>query len=253
MNEIKSLTLLHRGAYRDSYRTREGHRLIVTTDQVEVQSRIFKVENRGRSTNPMAAFWCRMFEESIPHHLTDVHPDTEVSPEERMLVWGRSIVVKELHLIPVRIFVGQFTVWGVKMPEVMCVPSGGQVDPQLLARIREVSTKLYLRAYEFARARGLIIADTRFRFGLDENSTLTLTGEVLTPDSSTFWAVREYEKDVAAGRQPVPFEKRPLLEWLSQVKPSAGEFSSTVPPPKVLADVATRYHTELAMLCVGRQ
>jgi phosphoribosylaminoimidazole-succinocarboxamide synthase len=105
------------------------------------------------------------------------------------------------------------------------------VGAELAARVREVTLRLYGEAAEYALGRGIIIADTKFEFGLDEHGTLTLIDEVLTPDSSRFWPADEYRP----GANPPSFDKQYVRDWLE-----ASGWNKKPPPPKLPAEVIAR-------------
>jgi phosphoribosylaminoimidazole-succinocarboxamide synthase len=117
--------------------------------------------------------------------------------------------------------------------------------------MREVSIKLYEAASRIAATKGIIIADTKFEFGLDAHGTLTLMDEVLTPDSSRFWPASGYADAFAAGKNPPSYDKQFLRDWLeSQV--ALGLWGKTAPAPALPADViaatAAKYQEALDVL-----
>ena len=98
----------------------------------------------------------------------------------------------------------------------------------MAAKLRDVSLKLYTTGRDYARQRGVIIADTKFEFGLDESGELMLIDEVLTPDSSRFWPADKYE----AGRDQDSFDKQFVRNWLEEI-----EFNKQPPAPVLPKDV----------------
>jgi phosphoribosylaminoimidazole-succinocarboxamide synthase len=109
-------------------------------------------------------------------------------------------------------------------------------DRQLAERVRDVSIAVYARAAEHARTRGIILADTKFEFGLAPDGTLVLADEVLTPDSSRFWPAEGYEP----GRPQPSFDKQPVRDWATD---SGWDRSPPAPaiPPEIVAGTAARY------------
>ena len=105
------------------------------------------------------------------------------------------------------------------------------IGAELAAKVRDTAIALYSAAVEYAATRGIIIADTKFEFGLDEDGTLTLMDEVLTPDSSRFWPADSY----AEGSNPPSFDKQFVRDWLE----STG-WNKEPPAPAVPADVAQK-------------
>jgi phosphoribosylaminoimidazole-succinocarboxamide synthase len=114
------------------------------------------------------------------------------------------------------------------------------VGPQLAAEIRRVSIALYQAAAQYALSKGIIIADTKFEFGLDAQGTLTLMDEVLTPDSSRYWPVEGYEAALAQGANPPSYDKQFVRDWLESVRIDGNPWNKTPPAPKLPADVAER-------------
>jgi len=101
----------------------------------------------------------------------------------------------------------------------------------LAEQVRDVSIRLYQTAADIALAKGIIIADTKFEFGLDEHGTLTLMDEVLTPDSSRFWPVEGYEAAFAAGQNPPSYDKQFVRDWLEQATVDGALWNKTAPAP----------------------
>ena len=208
------------------------------------------VPYKGQVLNQLAAWWFAETADIVPNHLTGEDPLAVVEPDEREQLRGRAMLVRRLRPVPVEAVVRGYlagsghkeyaahgTVCGValpaglklasRLPEPIFTPAtkaavgehdenisfeqmAAQVGPGLAARIREVALALYARAAAHALARGIIIADTKFEFGLDEQGTLVLMDEVLTPDSSRFWPMAGY----AEGRNPPSLDKQPLRDWL---------------------------------------
>jgi phosphoribosylaminoimidazole-succinocarboxamide synthase len=116
----------------------------------------------------------------------------------------------------------------------------GIVGPELAAEIRRVSIAIYERAAKFALTKGIIIADTKFEFGLDEHGTLTLMDEVLTPDSSRYWPIEGYEAALAQGQNPPSYDKQFVRDWLEAVRINGKPWDKTPPAPALPPDVAAR-------------
>ena len=121
-------------------------------------------------------------------------------------------------------------------------------DPDLAARIRDVSIAIYLAASEIAREKGIIIADTKFEFGLDDAGKLVLMDEVLTPDSSRYWPAESYQE----GSNPPSFDKQFLRDWLEQAQVDGRPWGKTAPAPKlpdeVIAQTAAKYREAMERL-----
>ncbi len=245
------------------------------------------IPGKGCVLNQMSNFWFEHLKSIVPNHLTGVDPETVVTADEAEQVRGRSVVAKRLIPIPVEAVVRGYlagsawseyqksgTVSGIplpaglqlaeKLPEPIFTPSTkappGQHDQSIsfsqmqtmlgreqAERVYEVSIKLYRAAAEYAAQRGILIADTKFEFGVDAEGELYLMDEVLTPDSSRFWPADQYEEALVAGRNPPSFDKQFIRDWLEQQG-----WSKTPPAPALPADViekaADKYHEALQLL-----
>ena len=126
------------------------------------------------------------------------------------------------------------------------------IGPALASQVREVALALYRRAAGIALAKGIIIADTKFEFGLDDAGTLTLMDEVLTPDSSRFWPVEGYAAALGAGRNPPSYDKQFVRDWLEQARVDGRPWNKRAPAPQLPAEVveatAARYREALDRL-----
>ena len=229
------------------------------------------IPDKGRVLNDMANFWFAKLAHVVPNHLTGIDPETVVrTDDEKAQVRGRSIVVKKLKALPVEAVVRGYLIgsgWkdyqkagavcGIALPkglqqaqklaqpiftpatkaesghdenisfERMC----GIVGQPLAGKIRETSIRLYREAADFAAARGILIADTKFEFGTDEKGNLVLIDEVLTADSSRFWPADEYR----TGISPPSFDKQYVRDYLETL-----DWDKTPPAPKLPAEVIAR-------------
>ena len=111
------------------------------------------------------------------------------------------------------------------------------IGPDLAAQVRDVSLALYQTAAAMALAKGIIIADTKFEFGLDAKGTLTLMDEVLTPDSSRFWPVEGYEQALRVGLNPPSFDKQFVRDWLERAQVDGQPWNKQHPAPRLPSDV----------------
>ena len=223
-----------------------------------------------------------------PIHLTGDAPESVVTPAEVPQVTGRSMLVKRLKPIPVEAVVRGYlagsgwkeyqeslSVCGVplpaglknasKLPEPIYTPAAkaemGEHDENitfektvemigldLASRIRDISIAIYKAASEIAAAKGIIIADTKFEFGLDKDGTLVLMDEVLTPDSSRYWPAESYQEGV----NPPSYDKQFLRDWLETAQVAGKPWSKTPPAPHLPRDViektAAKYHEALTRL-----
>jgi phosphoribosylaminoimidazole-succinocarboxamide synthase len=126
------------------------------------------------------------------------------------------------------------------------------VGAELAAKIRDISIALYKTASEIALKKGIIIADTKFEFGLDPQGRLVLMDEVLTPDSSRYWPVEGYEQAFKQGANPPSYDKQFLRDWLEQAKVDGQPWGKTPPAPtlpaEVIAQTAAKYQEALTRL-----
>ncbi len=207
-----------------------------------------------------------------PNHLTGESPESAVTAAEVPFVTGRSMLVKRLKPIPVEAVVRGYlagsgwaeyqvsqSVCGVKLPpglqnasklpEPIFTPAAkaivgehdenitfaqmcDKIGVDLAEKIKTLSIAIYKTAYEFALTKGIIIADTKFEFGLDADGTLTLMDEVLTPDSSRFWPAESYEASFKEGKNPPSFDKQFVRDWLE-----TQTWDKTPPAPRVPREV----------------
>ena len=223
-----------------------------------------------------------------PNHLTGDAPESVVTPAEVPQVAGRSMLVKRLKPLPVEAVVRGYlagsgwkeyqangAVCGVplaaglknasKLPRPIYTPAAkavmGDHDENitfektieivgldLATRMRDISLAIYTAASEIALRKGIIIADTKFEFGLDKDGTLTLMDEVLTPDSSRFWPQESYQE----GTNPPSYDKQFVRDWLEQAQVDGRPWGKTPPAPRVpdevIAKTAAKYQEALERL-----
>jgi phosphoribosylaminoimidazole-succinocarboxamide synthase len=223
-----------------------------------------------------------------PIHLTGADPESVVASDEVAQVTGRSMLVKRLTPLPVEAVVRGYlagsgwkeyqhngAVCGValppglknasKLPAPIYTPAAkaavgdhdenitfeqtvAMIGLDLATRIRDLSIALYQAAAEFALTKGIIIADTKFEFGLDANGTLTLMDEVLTPDSSRFWPQESYQE----GTNPPSYDKQFVRDWLEAAVVDGKPWDKTPPAPRVpdavIQKTAAKYQEALARL-----
>ncbi|MBT9486366.1 MAG: phosphoribosylaminoimidazolesuccinocarboxamide synthase [Rubrivivax sp.] len=204
------------------------------------------IPGKGEILTQMALFWFKKLEHIMPNHLTGEAPESVVAPDELDQVRGRAMLVKRLKPIPIEAVVRGYlagsgwkeyqatgTVCGValppglekgsRLPEPIFTPAtkaeAGEHDENidfatmertigsdLAHQVRSAALQLYAAASEYALTRGVIVADTKFEFGLDLSGQLTVMDEMLTPDSSRLWVAIEKYK---------PLDKQPLRDWLT--------------------------------------
>jgi phosphoribosylaminoimidazole-succinocarboxamide synthase len=229
------------------------------------------IPGKGQVLTALSAFWFNRLAHVIPHHLTGTDPETVVQRSERSQVAGRSFVVKRLAPLPIEAVVRGYlagsgwkdyrrtgAVCGIPLPPGLReaeklprpiftpaskAPAGAHdenitfaaaeqaIGPALAARVRDISLQLYTQAAEYADTRGIIIADTKFEFGLDAAGALYLIDEALTPDSSRFWPRNLY----AVGSSPPSFDKQFVRDWLESI-----EWNKTPPGPSLPLDIVNK-------------
>ena len=126
------------------------------------------------------------------------------------------------------------------------------VGEELAKRIRDVSIELYEKAAAIALTKGMIIADTKFEFGLTPEGELVLMDEVLTPDSSRYWPVEGYEEALKTGANPPSYDKQFVRDWLEAVRINGKPWDKTAPAPRLPREVvektAAKYREALERL-----
>ena len=226
------------------------------------------VESKGKILSRISNFWFHKTESIIKNHLTDIAPESVVKDHEIPLIKDRSVVVKRLQPLPVEAIVRGYLIgsgWkdyqssgsvsGITLPknlqqaeklaEPIFTPSTkaavGDHDENIsfdqmanligedrAKNIKDKSIEIYNFARDYALDRGIIIADTKFEFGLDDQGDLILMDEILTPDSSRFWDADLYK----IGTSPQSFDKQFLRDWLESI-----DWNKQPPPPPLPSDV----------------
>jgi phosphoribosylaminoimidazole-succinocarboxamide synthase len=241
------------------------------------------VPGKGEVLTALSLFWFKKLAHVIPNHLTGIAPETVVAASERDQVAGRAMVVRRLKPLLIEAIARGYIIgsgWkdyqktgavcgiplpsglaeAARLPQPIFTPSTKAaigkhdenisfaeaeqlVDAQRARAVRDATLALYTEAAEHARLRGIIIADTKFEFGVDDQGTLYLIDEALTPDSSRFWPATQYR----VGASPPSFDKQFVRDWLEAQRwnkqPPAPEL-----PPDVLARTAEKYAEALRLL-----
>ena len=244
------------------------------------------IPDKGRVLNEMANFWFAKLGNIVPNQLTGIDPETVVLENERLQVKGRSVVVKKLKPLPIEAVVRGYltgsgwkdyqktgSVCGLSLPKglqqasklptpiftpatkaaeghdenISFAEAEKLIGKPLAAKVRDVSIRLYREASDYAATRGIIIADTKFEFGLDSQGNLVLIDEVLTADSSRFWPADSYR----VGSSPPSFDKQYVRDYLETL-----DWNKTPPapklPPEVIARTSQKYREALERL-TGRK
>jgi len=254
---VLDLPLLHAGKVRRLYRWSDGRILMVATDAISAYDHVLAtpIPDKGVVLTQLSLWWFEQL--GFPNHIVS----TEV-PDE---VAGRAVVVESLEMVPVECVARGYltgsgwseyqssgTVCGIplpagledgaKLPEPIFTPAIkaplGEHDEnvdfativelhgaELAERLRTATLSIYSKAAELAAERGVILADTKFEFGLRADGTLVLADEVLTPDSSRFWDASVWQP----GQSLPSFDKQFVRDWLA--KESGWDKASDTPPP----------------------
>ncbi len=229
------------------------------------------VPEKGRVLTELANFWFGKLAHIVPNHLTGIDPESVVRPDEREQVRGRSVVVRRLTPLPIEAVVRGYlegsgwkeyqesgAVCGIalppglarasRLPEPIFTPAtkaeAGHHDENIAfervasmlgepraREVRETAIALYQAAAAYALERGIIIADTKFEFGVDGEDRLFLIDEALTPDSSRFWPLAKWRE----GTSPESFDKQYVRNWLDSIG-----FERKPPAPAMPPEVARR-------------
>ncbi len=285
---LKHLKLITRGKVRDIYDIDDEHMLLITTDRLSAFDVVLPepIPNKGIVLTQVSNFWFDKLSHIVPNHFADLTlSDLKISKQERLMLEGRSVIVKKMKTLPVEAIVRGYIIgsgWkdyqatgelcGItlpenlqqaeKLPDVIFTPSTkaevGDHDINisfnrmhaliggfLADEVKRISLQLYSEASEYALSKGIIIADTKFEFGLDENGQLTLIDEILSPDSSRFWPANEYK----LGTSPPSFDKQFIRDYLETL-----DWDKTPPgphlPKEILEKSAEKYQ-EVATLLIG--
>ena len=241
------------------------------------------IPDKGEVLNALSNFWFEKLAHIAANHLTGIAPESVVTDDEVDQVRGRAVVAMKLKPLPVEAVVRGYligsgwkdyqrskSVCGVelpvglkiasKLPEPIFTPADKaelgthdenitferveqKIGAELAFQIRSISLALYAAAAEYAATRGIIVADTKFEFGIDASGQLRLMDEVLTADSSRFWPADQY----AEGSSPPSFDKQFVRDWLE-----TQDWDKTPPPPDLPPDViektAAKYREALYRL-----
>jgi phosphoribosylaminoimidazole-succinocarboxamide synthase len=238
------------------------------------------IPGKGAVLTELTEFWLKKLAHIVPNHATGIDPETVVAPNERDQVRGRAMVVKRLKPIMVEAVARGYLIgsgWkdyqatgqvcglrlpaglkqASKLPEPIFTPAAKAemgahdenvdfeyvvkaIGSTLAEQIRHITLALYQEASAFAAQRGIIIADTKFEFGLDTQGTLHLMDEVLTPDSSRFWPANQWQEGIS----PPSFDKQFVRDWL-ETQP----WPKTHPAPRLPQDIIDRTAAKYREAC----
>lgn len=241
------------------------------------------IPKKGKVLTALTNFWFEKLAEGMPTQLTGIDPETVVAEDEREQVRGRAMVVKRLKPILIECVARGYIIGGgwkdyqatgcvcgiklpeglkqaEKLPEPIFTPAAkaevGTHDENIsfekvvelygesiATQLRDLTISLYKKAADFAATKGIIIADTKLEFGLDENGQVCLMDEVLTPDSSRFWPAESYE----VGMSPPSYDKQFIRDWL-ETQTWDKTPPAPVPPAEIIEKTAAKYREALVKL-----
>ncbi|MFF3562085.1 phosphoribosylaminoimidazolesuccinocarboxamide synthase [Streptomyces sp. NPDC002574] len=273
--QVPGLVHLHTGKVRELYQNEAGELVMVASDRLSAYDWVLPTEipDKGRVLTQLSLWWFDKIADLLPNHVLSTELPAGAPPE-----WeGRTTVCKSLSMVPVECVARGYltgsglleyradrTVCGLALPEGLTDGSelpaaiftpatkaavgehdenvsyeevARQVGADTAAALRQATLAVYSRARDIARERGIILADTKFEFGF-EGETLTIADEVLTPDSSRFWPVDEWEP----GRAQPSYDKQIVRDWLTSAE-SGWDRRSEQPPPALPSHVVERTRT----------
>ena len=263
------------GKVRVSYALPDHERLLITTDRLSAFDRVVAaVPYKGQVLNQLAAWWFAQTAGIIDNHVVSVpDPNALVAVEARTLpveVVVRGYITGVTSTSLWRQYdEGARTIYGFEfpdglqkntaLPEAIITPTTkaeggahdeplscddvvaqGLVKPELWLRVQEAALEVFAFGQQTAAAAGLILADTKYEFGLGPEGELLLIDEVHTPDSSRFWVAETYEERLAAGEDPESLDKEPIRKWLGAAG-YKGDGDSPALPDEVVAETTRRY------------
>lgn len=229
-----------------------------------------EISKKGIQLNAISNFWFDYTKDIIKNHLVTTNTKDMPEEFHDEYYKERTIKVKKLKMLPYEVIVRGYlfgSMWNAykagesfcgssfsgehklaeRLAEPIVTPStksseghdinitreemADGIGKEMAEKIFDVSIKLYKKCYDYALTRGIIIADTKFEFGLDENGNLVLADEIFTPDSSRFWNAAEYH----TGESPKSYDKQFVRDWLIENK-----LNGVTPAPKLPADIAQK-------------
>lgn len=243
------------------------------------------VPNKGKILNQISEFWFNYIKDIIPNHVISTNMKDFPKEFQTEEFEGRSMLVKKLKMIPVECIVRGYitgsgwksyqengTVCGItlpeglqeseKLPEPIFTPTTkadeghdenisfeevcNLIGKDLAENLRAKTIEIYSKCAEYALTKGVIIADTKFEFGVDENGKLVIGDEVLTPDSSRFWPAYDYQ----VGRGQKSFDKQYIRDW---IKSTGYNPESNTPIPDDVIDVTVNKYKEAYEILTGKK
>lgn len=272
---LDGLRHLASGKVRDIYQADADHLLLVASDRISAFDVVLPdpIPGKGEVLTALTQFWLQELADLVPGHLVGWRA-SELPPGARHLA-GRAMLVRRLDMVPIECVARGYlvgsgwaeyrasgTVCGIRLPAglrladrldpplftpttkaqtghdmpVTEAEMAARVGADLTERLRDLTLALYRRGADHAATRGILLADTKFEFGLDPDGQIVLADEVLTPDSSRFWPADAWQP----GSSPPSFDKQFVRDWLETTgwdkRPPAPSL-----PPEVISGTAARY------------
>ncbi|WP_333769750.1 phosphoribosylaminoimidazolesuccinocarboxamide synthase [Streptomyces sp. IBSBF 2435] len=276
--QVPGLVHLHTGKVRELYRNADGDLVMVASDRTSAYDWVLPTDipDKGRVLTRLSLWWFEQLADLVPNHVVS----TEVPEGAPADWAGRTMVCKSLRMVPVECVARGYltgsglleydkyrTVCGLALPEGLVDGSelpapiftpatkadvgehdenvpyeevARQVGAETATRLRQATLAVYGRARDVAKERGLILADTKFEFGHDEQGDLVIADEVLTPDSSRYWPADLWEP----GHPQPSFDKQFIRDWLTSDASGWDRTGDTPPPelpPEVVEQSRARY------------
>jgi phosphoribosylaminoimidazole-succinocarboxamide synthase len=265
------------GKVRELYAVGDDHLLLVASDRISAFDFILDtpIPDKGRVLTAMSVFWFELLADVVPNHLV-AYDDPRIPADVR----GRALLVRRLGMLPVEAVARGYLVGsgfadyqrtgevcGIPLPEGLVEASKfpapvftpaskadigehdenigfeeviGLIGRKRAEEVRDATLEIYTRGAEHAAEQGILLADTKFEFGVDGSGRLVLADEVMTPDSSRYWPAEGYEP----GRSQPSFDKQFVRDWLTGPASGWGRASDAPPPPlpdDVVAATRSRY------------
>lgn len=275
---------LHSGKVRDLYQTPEGNLLMIASDRISAFDYVLssKIPDKGKILTALSLWWFDQLTQIVPNHL--------ISTDVPASVTGRAVIVEKLEMLPIECVVRGYlvgsgfqdyeltgSICGHKLPKGLQLASKlptaiftpatkaemGEHDQNismnevinligtdLASKVEQISLEIYNNASQIALNRGVVLADTKFEFGVRSDGTLVLADEVLTPDSSRFWDPTKIE----LGSSPESFDKQFVRNWL--LSKESGWQKDLTPPPvlpdQIISQTAAKYQQAYQLLTGNR-
>ncbi len=272
---IPELPNHYRGKVRDNYDLPDGRRIIIASDRVSAfDKNLGAIPCKGQALTQMARFWFELTGDIIPNHVIE-YPDPNVVVCRKLRMMPVEIVVRSYlagttsTAILTMYKQGQRQMYGHTFPDGMKdnqkldrpiitpttkgeqgahdepltaddITRRGLLEPHIWASVREKALMLFARGQKVAHSRGLILVDTKYEFGFDEDGSIVLADEIHTPDSSRYWLAESYKHRFEAGQPPDRLDKDFIRSWVAE---RCDPYKDEIPeiPPDVILGAAAVY------------